>query len=110
MTSGVGGEVPDSTEFQEKLEASVLETCTIVTTEANETVAPLHDRMPVIVARDDYSTWLDKEIESPSPLRPILAPYPADEMAAYPVTKAMGSSAFGGPECIVRVEAPSLFG
>ena len=96
-------------EYWEGIEGT-LETCTIVTTKANEIVAPLHDRMPVIVARQDHETWLDPSIESAPPLRPILAPYPADEMAAHPVTKAMGSSALDGPECIAAVDAPSLFG
>ena len=87
-----------------------LESCTVITTEANETVKKVHDRMPVIVARSDYATWLDTRIETPPPLRPILAPYPSNEMQLHPVSKAMGSPAFDGPECIVRVEVPSLFG
>ena len=85
-----------------------LETCTIITTEANETVAKVHERMPVIVARGDYATWLDTRIETRS-LQTILTPYPADEMTLHPVNKAMGNPAFDGPECIIRVEVPSLF-
>ncbi|MCH8980081.1 MAG: SOS response-associated peptidase [Armatimonadetes bacterium] len=86
-----------------------LETCTIITTEANETVAKVHDRMPVIVARGDYATWLDTRIETPPQLRPILTPYPPEEMKAHPVSKAMGNPTFDGPDCILPVDLPSLF-
>ena len=64
-------------------EGEVLDTCTIVTTEANALLAPLHDRMPVIVAPEHYARWLDPASPSAADL---IAPYPSDAMAWYPVS------------------------
>jgi putative SOS response-associated peptidase YedK len=58
-----------------------LETCTIITTAANDLIGPIHDRMPVIVPHEDQSTWLDPETNHPDVLRALLTPYPAGEMA-----------------------------
>lgn len=63
---------PDQTQVQ---------TCTIITTEANSLIKPIHDRMPVIVTKDRESLWLDDRIEDNAVLMPILKPYPAEEMA-----------------------------
>jgi putative SOS response-associated peptidase YedK len=55
-------------------------TCTIVTTEANVLVAPVHDRMPVILTRAGEALWLDPTVRDPAALQPLLQPYPADQM------------------------------
>lgn len=60
-----------------------LDTCTIITTQANALVAPLHDRMPAIVAPEDYARWLDSESED---VTDILSPYPAEAMHFFPVS------------------------
>ena len=57
-----------------------VETCTIITTQANGVVEPIHDRMPVIVPREQERTWISDEIEDKTILLPILKPYPADQM------------------------------
>lgn len=62
-----------------------LETCTILTTEANDILRPVHDRMPVIIAPGDYQLWLDTEMVTTGKLMPLLRPYPAQEMTAHPV-------------------------
>jgi putative SOS response-associated peptidase YedK len=59
------------------------ETCAIVTTDANELMAKVHDRMPVIIAPEHYQAWLDPAYPDPEEL---LAPFPAEEMAAYRVS------------------------
>jgi putative SOS response-associated peptidase YedK len=59
-----------------------VETCTIVTTEANELLQRIHDRMPVILAREDYDRWLDVGAE-PDPAD-LMRPYPSEAMIAYP--------------------------
>lgn len=59
-----------------------LHSCTIITTSANELVAPLHDRMPVILAPDDHDRWLDLESDG----RPVLKPCPAAWLETYPVS------------------------
>ena len=58
-------------------------TCTILTTGANALVGEVHDRMPVILAHDAYDVWLDPASERDE-LTGLLAPYPEDEMEAYP--------------------------
>ena len=60
-------------------------TCTIITTRPNELVAPIHNRMPVILERNDEIRWLSNESLTPADLATFLAPYPLAEMEAYPV-------------------------
>ncbi len=64
-----------------------VETFAILTTEPNEVVAEIHDRMPVIIRREDYDTWLsgDKPPES------LFRPFPAEEMEAFPVSMRVNS-------------------
>jgi putative SOS response-associated peptidase YedK len=62
-----------------------VETCTIITTAANEIVQPIHDRMPVIVPKDAHDLWLNPEIHDLSKLQEILKPYPAEQMTCKPV-------------------------
>jgi putative SOS response-associated peptidase YedK len=74
--------------------------CAIVVTDANELMARIHDRMPVIVAADDYSRWLDPELHNPVEIRTMLTPYPADEMKAYPISTLVNNAKNEGPELI----------
>ena len=76
-----------------------LESCAIVTTTPNELAATVHDRMPVLLPRARYDAWLDPAA-GPSELAPLLAPYPAGEMEAYPVSKLVNSPARDEPGCI----------
>lgn len=74
--------------------------CTIITTAPNELVAPIHNRMPVILPPASYTRWLDPaEVQSGS-LQDLLVPYPADEMVAYAVSRYVNSPANDDPECI----------
>ncbi len=59
------------------------QTCAIITIGANELMAPIHDRMPVIISPETYARWLDPANES---VFELLVPYPAEEMVAYPVS------------------------
>ena len=70
-----------------------VETCTILTTAANETVAPVHGRMPVILPSEAYGPWLAGE-DVP------LAPYPADGMTAHPVSTHVNRPANDDPRCV----------
>jgi putative SOS response-associated peptidase YedK len=63
----------------------LLESCAILTCEANEVVRAIHGRMPVIVAPEHYEKWLDPEQRDPKALEPLLAPYPAEWMQLHPV-------------------------
>jgi putative SOS response-associated peptidase YedK len=73
-------------EWIDKESGDVLETCTIITTEANGVLKPVHDRMPVILKADDYSRWLDPKENNTDRLQKLLVPYPADEMDSHAVS------------------------
>ena len=57
-----------------------VKTCTIITTDANDLLKPIHDRMPVIVPKDKEALWMDPGMSDPRELAAILKPYPAGEM------------------------------
>jgi len=85
------------------LEGDVLETCTILTTEANQLVAQVHDRMPVILPTDRYDQWLDPTPQPSEPLQALLRPYDADRMSAYPVSVSVNSPWNDVPECVTPI-------
>jgi putative SOS response-associated peptidase YedK len=66
-------------------------TCTIITTEANEAVKPIHDRMPVILPRDKEDIWVNPAIEDREELLAVLKPYSSEEMEAYEVSTKVNS-------------------
>jgi putative SOS response-associated peptidase YedK len=66
-------------------------TCTIVTTSANELVAPVHDRMPVILPRESEEAWLDRELPAEQALA-LLGPYPAEQMTAADASTLVNSA------------------
>lgn len=72
----------------------------ILTTSANELMAPIHNRMPVILDPAAYSVWLDPSVTDSGLLREIAGQYPAELMAAYPVGPAVGNPRNGGPGLI----------
>ncbi len=67
-------------------DGSELTSCTLITGTPNEVVKPIHDRMVVIVPPERYQEWLAPEERAPDELAPLLTPYPASEMEAYPVS------------------------
>jgi putative SOS response-associated peptidase YedK len=79
------------------------ETCTILTTTANERVRPMHDRMPVILPLAFYDDWLEPHADAPQELKTALRPYPAEEMEAVPVSTCVNDARHEGPECIQPV-------
>jgi putative SOS response-associated peptidase YedK len=81
-------------------DGELVESCTIVTTDANDLVRPLHDRMPVIVDPQDYERWLDRRIQDPAKLREILKPYPSERMIAYPVSAAVNNPRHDDARCV----------
>lgn len=84
-----------------------IRTCTIITTEPNEVMRPIHDRMPVIIPMDQEDVWLNPSFENPSRLLSLLKAYPAEEMETYEVSALVNSPANDSPECLSRV-TPSL--
>jgi putative SOS response-associated peptidase YedK len=77
-----------------------LETCTIITTEANETVAPIHHRMPVILSASDREAWLDPAPPSAEALAALLRPAPDDTLIAQAVDRHVNNARHDDPACI----------
>jgi putative SOS response-associated peptidase YedK len=82
---------------------NTLETCTIITTIANEVVAAVHDRMPAIFSPEQYDRWLDPEFKQTEELQALLHAYPAEAMATYPVGRAVNSPSHDGQDCIQAI-------
>jgi putative SOS response-associated peptidase YedK len=85
-------------------EGERLESVCILTTEANELVRPLHDRMPVILPRQAHDLWLDPAVDDPNRLQELLRPFPAALMAARAVSAAVNSVKNEGPQCVAPAE------
>ncbi len=81
----------------------IVESCTIITTTANELLSKFHERMPVILHSDTYREWLDEDTRSVAQLKELLRPYPESEMDHWQVDKAVGSVKNQGPELIAAV-------
>lgn len=86
-------------------DGSQIKSCTIITTQPNEFLATIHNRMPVILPPDAYAQWLDAGIGNPAELQPLLAPYPVEEMAAYPVSTLVNNPKDDRAECIVPAQS-----
>lgn len=82
---------------------TVVSTC-ILTTGPNEVMAPIHDRMPVILAREEFDAWLNPDNADIDGLRDLLRPCDPEMMAAHPVSPAINRGSVEGPECIMPFE------
>lgn len=83
-----------------KGEEAYLETCALLTTDANQTVAPVHHRMPVILEPDIWDIWLDPMIEKASDVLPLLAPCAPEKIEAHPVSRYVNSPRNDDAKCI----------
>ena len=77
-----------------------VESCTILTTAANEVVAPIHERMPVILVPETHAAWLAPATRDPVMLAPLLRPLAAEELEVFPVSLRVNSPANDDPQCI----------
>jgi len=77
-----------------------LESCTVLTTTPNELLAPVHDRMPVLLAPDAWSLWLDREMQDVAHLAPLLVPAPPDDLVVTPVGTWVNDAKHDDPRCI----------
>jgi putative SOS response-associated peptidase YedK len=84
--------------------AEAVEFCTLLTTEANELMRPIHNRMPVILDSEAESVWLDPEAPVED-LRSLLVPFASEKMDAYPVDAYVNNAKNQGPKCIERAVA-----
>ncbi len=83
-------------------DGSVIETCSIITTTANELMAPIHDRMPVVLSPESIATWLELSTK-PDELKDLLRRCAADILTAYTVSNLVNNPRFDSPSCIARV-------
>lgn len=77
-----------------------VDSCTIMTTSANDLVGEIHDRMPVILHDIDYDLWLEPEMQDPARLKRLYQPFPAAEMESYLVDPKVNNARNEGPELI----------
>ena len=88
-------------EHWQSADGSEIRSAAIITTEPNELMASIHNRMPVILHPNTYSQWLDSAPQSPDRLNNLLVPYPAGEMEAYPVSMLVNSPGNDRAECVI---------
>ena len=92
-------------EWIDKESGELLETCTIITTEANEVLKPVHDRMPVILKPEDYDQWLDLKEKNTDKLQKLLVPYIAKEMDLHPVSRSVNVITTNNAELIAPINS-----
>jgi putative SOS response-associated peptidase YedK len=86
-------------------DGSEIESCTLLTTEPNDFLRPVHNRMPVILSPDDYDLWLDPQAQHPGEVQHLLRPYPAAEISYYPVSTHVNNPRNEDPLCIEPLSA-----
>lgn len=72
-------------------DGELLRTCSIITTEANELLSAIHDRMPVVIAPSDWELWLDRDVTDPGALGHLLAPADPRQFELYEVSTQVNS-------------------
>ncbi|MGE0278455.1 MAG: SOS response-associated peptidase [Nitrospiraceae bacterium] len=89
-------------EYWEPAEGEPLETCAIITTEPNELMAPIHNRMPVVLGPASFDQWLDAATPAES-LKALLRPCPGEELQAYPVSPLVNNPRNNAPQLLDQV-------
>jgi putative SOS response-associated peptidase YedK len=89
--------------WQPALASGASTSCLILTTEPNTLAREVHDRMPVILAPEDYAAWLDPSTTSATRLQPLLRPFPPQAMSALPLSMAVNDPAVDDPSCLEPV-------
>ena len=83
-----------------------VQTCTVLTTSANEFIASIHNRMPVFLEPSQFESWLDKSSHVSNTIQPMLSPLRTDSLQAYPVSTLVNRPVNDSEECIVRSTKP----
>lgn len=81
-------------------EGEPLHTCTIITVDPNELIAPIHSRMAAILKPEHEKIWLDPEVKDSARLLSLLAPYPQDQLEAFEVSRRVNAPTIDDPQCI----------
>ena len=103
LKSGVPFAFAGLWEHWQSTDGSEVRSATIITTEPNELMANLHNRMPVILPANTYAQWIDPAAQSPSRLQNLLIPFPSKEMEAYAVSTLVNSPHNDTEECILPI-------
>lgn len=90
-------------------EGETVRSCTIITTEANDLLRPIHERMPVILPKELEEFWLDGDVTDSAALTNVLSPYNEELMEAYQVSPLVNKATNNGADLIVPV-GEALFG
>ena len=86
-------------------DAEWLHSCTVITTAANDTMAPVHDRMPVLLSPDDWEEWLDPTNNDLAALQHLLVPAPNEILVMHAVSTAVNNVRNTGPQLMLPVVA-----
>jgi len=92
-------------EHWQSSDGSEIESCTLLTTNPNEKLQPIHNRMPVIIRPDDFELWLNPAVQDPAAVQHLLGPYPAEDIDYYPVSTYVNSPHNEDPTCIEPLTA-----
>jgi putative SOS response-associated peptidase YedK len=90
-------------EHWQPAEGEPADTCTIITTEPNELMKPIHTRMPVILSPSAYDAWLDPSYQQVDPLKALLRSYPSEELMAYPISTLVNNPRNDAPQVLEAV-------
>ena len=90
--------------WKDPKDGALLESCTIVTTDASQSIRKIHERMPVVLAEADRDRWLDTAFSETDKLSELLRPYEPKALEAWPVSRQVNAPKNQGPELIASVE------
>ena len=90
-------------------DGAMLDSCTILTTRANEVLQPVHDRMPVFLHGSDFESWLNATEADTTSLSKLFEPYPADALRRHPVSTLVNSPKNDGPELLSEIDPETGF-
>jgi len=91
--------------WQDRVSGEIITSSAIITTTLNAVMAPIHDRMPVILEPQVWSLWLDRDVGELEALKPLLVPYDEKKMEAYAVSTLVNSPANDSQACIHPIDA-----
>jgi len=86
--------------WKDPADGALLESCTIATTDASESIRKIHERMPVVLAQADWDRWLDTAFSEADKLAELLGPYEPKALEAWPVSRQVNAPKNQGPELI----------
>lgn len=91
-------------EHWENLQGKVIESCTVLTTDANPLLQPIHNRMPVVLEPDAFENWLTPDFQDTQALKALLHPDQAENLAVYPVSAKVNNPRHDDEECILPLK------